>query len=180
MPPLLLPVPPPPAVERASQSQLREQFMRFAKDGMPTCALCHRQFAAWPPFLNHHRTNSCTAIDHVGPASTDSQVPSAASACSAVPPSPDPQSRPWFLVPRMLLLLQVPLIRFSRGLIYVPWPPRMTHQVVGKAGIKGWLTRSRATRATRAALRTTRGHRRRQAPRCVMQDRQGKDIEGIF
>ena len=56
-----------------SQLVLREKFMRYAKDGMPTCALCLRRFAAWPPFLNHHHTNSCPAIDHADVSSTGLQ-----------------------------------------------------------------------------------------------------------
>ena len=75
----------------ASQLMLREKFMRYAKDGMPTCALCLRRFAAWPPFLNHHHTNSCPAIDHADAPSTCLQAPSAASSVistpSAVPPA---------------------------------------------------------------------------------------------
>ena len=65
--------------------------MRYAKDGMPTCTLCLRRFAAWPPFLNHHHTNSCPAIDHADVSSTGLQAPSAASSVigtpSAVPPA---------------------------------------------------------------------------------------------
>ena len=38
---------------------LRHRFMSLALDGIPTCKLCLRKFAAWPPFLNHHATQSC-------------------------------------------------------------------------------------------------------------------------
>ena len=87
------------ATKRVSQLQLREKFMRYAKDGMPTCVLCLRRFAAWPPFLNHRHTNSCPAIDHVDASSTHPQVPSAASAVINVssndsPPAPPEASAP--------------------------------------------------------------------------------------
>ena len=53
-------VEPPGVVEtKPTQRSLRNKFMSLALDGMPTCKLCHRTFAAWPPFLNHHATNSC-------------------------------------------------------------------------------------------------------------------------
>ena len=58
--------------KRASQLLLREKFMRYAQDGMPTCALCLRRFAKWPPFLNRRHTNSCPAIDHADVQSTRS------------------------------------------------------------------------------------------------------------
>ena len=59
-------------------SSYESKFMRYAKDGMPTCALCLRRFAEWPPFLNHHHTNSCPAIAH---ADSQSTAPSGAFCC---------------------------------------------------------------------------------------------------
>ena len=51
--------PPGAADTRPTQRMLRNKFMSLALDGMPTCKLCLRNFAAWPPFLNHHATQSC-------------------------------------------------------------------------------------------------------------------------
>ena len=85
--------------KRTSQPLLREQFMRYAKDGMPTCALCLSGFAAWPPFLNRHHTNSCPAIDHADMQSTRHQVPSAASAVIHASPADSPPVPPAASVP---------------------------------------------------------------------------------
>ena len=54
--------PPTAASTRPTQRTLRHKFMSLALDGMPTCKLCLRTFAAWPPFLNHHATNSCPGL----------------------------------------------------------------------------------------------------------------------
>ena len=44
--------PPTATSARPTQRTLRHKFMSLALDGMPTCRLCLRTFAAWPPFLN--------------------------------------------------------------------------------------------------------------------------------
>ncbi|CAE7539323.1 unnamed protein product [Symbiodinium sp. CCMP2592] len=69
-----------------SQQQLRARFMHFAKDGMPHCTLCNRKFAAWPPFLNHHYTNSCPAQVHDDSLIKNPAAPAASSSVSAVNP----------------------------------------------------------------------------------------------
>ncbi|CAE6950667.1 unnamed protein product [Symbiodinium sp. CCMP2592] len=70
-----------------SQQQLRARFMHFAKDGMPHCTLCNRKFAAWPPFLNHHYTNSCPAQVHDESLIKNPAAPAASSSVSAADPA---------------------------------------------------------------------------------------------
>ena len=73
---------------RPTQRTLRHKFMSLALDGMPTCKLCLRTFAAWPPFLNHRATQSCPGQ----PARTSSgehsaDMPEAPPSTVAVPPT---------------------------------------------------------------------------------------------
>ena len=55
-----------------TQQVLRSLYMRFSFDGMPTCSKCQRNFAAWPPFFNHHHTRFCP-VDALAPVRTDTR-----------------------------------------------------------------------------------------------------------
>ncbi|CAE6966199.1 Pol [Symbiodinium sp. CCMP2592] len=89
---------PSPAIP-PSQKELRARFMQFAKDGMPHCLLCDRQFAAWPPFLNHHYTNSCPAQAHDGSLVKDPAAPAASSSVLVAESVPDATPQTSDLVP---------------------------------------------------------------------------------
>ena len=82
---------------RRSQRSLRAEYMSLALDGMPTCKLCHRTFAAWPPFLNHHATKSCPGrsqsppAEHSAPPDTSHDTDAASpEVAAASEPAPQP------------------------------------------------------------------------------------------
>ena len=120
---------------RPTQRLLRHKFMSLALDGMPTCKLCLRTFAAWPPFLNHHATQSCPGqpartssgetsadIPEVRPSTTDVPsiaektlpnhlpVPQSHSTSIRPPPGLEPQSPSSALIsePHIIALAQAP------------------------------------------------------------------------
>ena len=83
--------PPGPADTRPTQRTLRHQFMSLALDGMPTCKLCLKQFAAWPPFLNHHATRSCPGRPLLPSDADESADVAEALSLTAVAPSKEKQ-----------------------------------------------------------------------------------------
>ena len=76
------------ASTRHTQRQLRHRFMSLALDGMPTCKLCLRTFAA---FLNHHATNSCPGPPaQTNTAEQDKDPPKLHPHTTAVSSAPEP------------------------------------------------------------------------------------------